>query len=32
METNQEWMEKLYLHMDKRNPAVDQQAMAPAAA
>ncbi|MGA9061629.1 MAG: transposase [Terracidiphilus sp.] len=32
METNQEWMEKLSLHMDKRNPAVDQQAMAPTAA
>jgi transposase-like protein len=32
METNQEWMEKMYLHMDEGNPAVHQQAMAQAAA
>ena len=32
METNQEWMEKMYLHMDEGNPAVYQQAMASATA
>jgi transposase-like protein len=32
METTQEWMEKMYLHMDEGMPAADQQVTAPAAA
>jgi len=29
MKTNQDCMEKLYLHMDEGNPAVDRQSKAP---
>ncbi len=32
METNQEWMEQLYLDMQESTPAVSQEALAPAAA